>query len=127
MSNIDEQRKAYAFTKDSRLLHSAQFRPIFDSAQLIASSPSFLLLAIYSDQPRIGLVVAKKHFKLAVTRNRIKRVVRESFRHYQFDKPCDIVVLARPGLDATTTTRIHKDINRLWGRLKPAKPKRGKR
>ncbi|MBU4609358.1 ribonuclease P protein component [Achromobacter sp. GG226] len=31
--------------------------------------------------PRLGLVVGKRHAPLAVTRNAIKRVVREAFRH----------------------------------------------
>ena len=31
-------------------------------------------------QPRLGIVVAKRHVKRAVDRNTIKRIIRESFR-----------------------------------------------
>jgi ribonuclease P protein component len=47
---------------------------------------------------RLGLVVAKKHLKRAVDRNRFKRLVRESFRSHQEQLAgLDVVVLARNG------------------------------
>ncbi len=127
MGSVDSQRKDHSFSKRSRLLHSAQFRPIFNGAAFIAASPSFLILANPSDRPRLGLVVAKKHFKLAVTRNRIKRMVRESFRQYPFEQSFDLVVMARPGLNADSNASIAKAIEKQWRRLKPAKQKRTKR
>lgn len=33
--------------------------------------------------PRLGIVVSKKTFPLAVQRNLVKRMTRESFRHFQ--------------------------------------------
>ena len=43
------------------------------------------MLACASEQPqaRLGIVVAKRNVKLAVDRNRLKRLVRESFRQQQ--------------------------------------------
>lgn len=48
--------------------------------------------------PRLGLSVSKKVGD-AVTRNRVKRVLREEFAHRSGDVPgrLDIVVIARPG------------------------------
>lgn len=47
---------------------------------------------------RLGIVVSKKQFKLAVLRNRNKRLVREAFRlHLLRNRPLDIVVMARGG------------------------------
>lgn len=47
---------------------------------------------------RLGLVVAKKHLKRAIDRNRFKRLVRESFRSHQLQLAgLDVVVLARNG------------------------------
>jgi len=47
---------------------------------------------------RLGLAVSRKVSRSAVQRNRIKRLVRESFRKHSPDLPAlDIVVMARPG------------------------------
>jgi len=38
-------------------------------------------------QPRLGLIIAKRYAKQAVTRNAIKRVLREAFRHQRLTLP----------------------------------------
>lgn len=72
---------------------------------------------------RLGMAVSKKVHKSAVVRNRIKRVVRESFRAWQAgqvsppDKALDIVVLARPA-SATQDNRIlFSSLAGHWGRI----------
>jgi ribonuclease P protein component len=75
----------YAFGKSLRLLCSGEFKAVFDDAPYRASHQSFLILARPNtlDHPRLGLVVAKKHLRFAVSRNRIKRLTRELFRQQQ--------------------------------------------
>jgi len=124
MSSVDSAGKSNRFTKESRLLNSANFKPVFDQAQYISSSNAFLILAREHTHPRLGLVVAKKHFKLAVERNLIKRIVRESFRTHDFDQSLDLVVLARTGANVNDKAELRKQIDKSWARLKPAKPKR---
>ena len=53
---------------------------------------------------RLGLAIAKKDVRKAVHRNRIKRIIRESFRAHQDELwGLDIVVVGRRGLrDADT-------------------------
>lgn len=68
--------------------------------------------------PRLGLVIAKKNVRLAVERNRIKRLVREYFRLHQCDLPAiDCIFLARRGLDqmdnADLTRQLHGQFKRL--------------
>jgi ribonuclease P protein component len=47
---------------------------------------------------RIGIVVSKKQFKLAVLRNNNKRLVRETFRQHALrSRSLDLVVIARGG------------------------------
>ena len=61
--------------------------------------------------PRLGLAIAKKHIKLASARNRIKRIIRESFRQNQSAfANIDIVVLSRPDLG-------HRDAPQIWAAL----------
>lgn len=53
--------------------------------------------------PRLG-VTASSRVGNAVVRNRIKRIVREVFRHYRAElvPPQDLVVIAKPGADTLT-------------------------
>lgn len=70
------------------------------------------------DHPRLGLVVAKKHIRKAVQRNRIKRVIRDNFRRHRHSiMNIDIVVLARKeALDATPSL-LQKSLQKHWLRL----------
>lgn len=68
--------------------------------------------------PRLGLVIAKKNIKLAVGRNRVKRLIRESFRSRQHQLPAiDAIVLARKGLDQLNNGDIDKILDKLWQKL----------
>ncbi|GAB4391891.1 MAG: hypothetical protein Tsb005_03590 [Gammaproteobacteria bacterium] len=41
---------------------------------------------------RLGLIISRKQINKAYQRNRIKRVIRESYRQQQFDTNMDIVI-----------------------------------
>jgi ribonuclease P protein component len=48
---------------------------------------------------RLGVIIAKRHVKKAVLRNRIRRLIRENFRHQQSQLiGLDFVVLLRMAL-----------------------------
>ena len=67
---------------------------------------------------RLGLVIAKKHVRLAVTRNRIKRVAREVFRHLPEASPkMDVVLLARPGIGQLDNAKLSSILQQQWQRL----------
>jgi len=88
------------FTRQQRLLNAGDFRRVFDGTTTRAACPELLFLAIPNQQnlSRLGFIIAKKHVKLAVQRNLIKRVIREHFRQHPQTQPGkDIVVLARKG------------------------------
>ena len=68
--------------------------------------------------PRLGLAISRKVARTAVARNRIKRVSRESFRHWQTRLgPLDIVVLGRNGVSACPTRDLDKALETLWIKL----------
>lgn len=108
------------FGKNLRLLNASDFKAVFDDAPIRASHQHLLILSRKntSDTPRLGLVIAKKNVRLAVSRNRIKRIARESFRLHQ-DKldGIDAVVLARRGLDSLDNADLHKLFNKQWARI----------
>jgi len=68
--------------------------------------------------PRLGMAIAKKQVKSAVNRNRIKRIVRESFRlHRHAIPPLDIVVMARRGAAEKSSAELHRSLRKHWERL----------
>lgn len=108
------------FGKSLRLLNSGDFQQVFDSASFRISHQHLLLLACHNGRgfPRLGLVVAKKHLRLAVDRNRIKRLCRESFRKRQVDlADLDLIILSRNGLDKLDNTNVFSLLDHQWQRL----------
>nr|WP_284060318.1 ribonuclease P protein component [Pseudomonas sp. NW5] len=102
------------------MLTSRQFSAVFDSPTGKAPGRSVLLLVRNNglDHPRLGLVIGKKSVKLAVERNRIKRLIRDSFRlHQDFLSGLDIVVIARKGLAELDNPQLHAQFAKLWRRL----------
>jgi ribonuclease P protein component len=75
-----------------------------------------------SSSARLGLVVAKKLARLAVQRNLLKRLARETFRHLRSQLPAyDLVLrLAKPPgdhLKPEARKALRKDMEQLLARL----------
>nr|WP_243887972.1 ribonuclease P protein component [Shewanella algae] len=101
------------------MLTPAQFKNVFTNP-IKASSAEITLLAVPNEMqhPRLGLTVAKRHVKRANQRNRIKRVIRDSFRLNQHDlPPLDIVVLVRGGVLDMDNEQLRKLVEKLWRKL----------
>lgn len=110
---------SYTFSRELRLLTPAQFKSVFTNPKK-ASSAEITLLAVPNGlpHPRIGLTVAKRHVKRANQRNRVKRIIRESFRLNQHDLPdIDIVVLVRGGVLELDNAQLRTLVDKLWRKL----------
>lgn len=112
--------KALSFPKTARLLRPGDYGKVFDNVQVRVPHRHFLLLATPNGlgHARVGLVFSKKNLKLAVQRNRVKRLVRETFRQQQELPSLDIIVLGRQGLADLENPKLHPILNELWRRLK---------
>ncbi|MBS3813576.1 ribonuclease P protein component [Candidatus Bipolaricaulota bacterium] len=68
------------FPKDNRLLSRRDFSRVYRKGQFLDSDGFvFYILKKEDERPRLGVVTPKK-LGNAVERNRVKRVIRESFR-----------------------------------------------
>lgn len=81
----------------------------------------FSVLGQNNAQPfaRLGLAIARKHTKTAVARNRVKRLIRESFRQHQAElSGLDIVVLLRRNIAKTTNQDMFQRLDILWQKIR---------
>jgi ribonuclease P protein component len=118
---------SFHFDKSLRLLNASEYQAVFDESRLKVSTAELLFLARKNDlnQARLGLVIAKKNVRLSVQRNRIKRIVRETFRLNQHKLlGIDIIVLARRGLGDIDNKQLHETCNQLWYQLDKKAEKR---
>jgi ribonuclease P protein component len=70
------------------------------------------------DGPRIGLAVAVRVAGNSVARNRIRRIIRESFRLHQHQLPCvDLVVSARPAARTASAPALRAALAALWKKV----------
>ncbi len=68
--------------------------------------------------PRLGLAIAARTAGIAVERNRIRRLIRESFRLARPNLPeADIVIGARPAVRTAASTAMRNSLDALWVRL----------
>ncbi|MFQ3171404.1 MAG: ribonuclease P protein component [Oleispira sp.] len=117
----------FEFPRSVRLLSPGDFSQVFDNTEFKASNRYLLVLATpsKSGDSRLGFVISKKHVKHAVQRNRIKRIIRESFRLNQYQMADnDFVILARPGISDLENSEIREMIDSLWFKLRQSNGKR---
>jgi len=111
--------KKAGFPRDSRLLQPAQYRSVFQRP-IKSTDDCFAVLCRPTGRaaPRLGLAVSKKYARLAVDRNRIKRVIRESFRHHGEELGgIDYVVLNRKSTGSMSNKLLSDSLSRHWNRL----------
>jgi len=104
------------FGRELRLLKPAHYRRVFQNARR-SSDRYFTVLYLGNDRSRarLGMAIAKKALKRAVDRNRVKRVVRESFRLRQWDLAgLDLVVMCGRGIGQADGQQLRDSLERHW-------------
>ncbi|SFV79069.1 Ribonuclease P protein component [hydrothermal vent metagenome] len=68
-------------TREARILKAREYAHIFKGGKM-AKGKYWQVIAkpIKEPRPRLGLAISKKVYRLAVDRNRFKRIARETFR-----------------------------------------------
>jgi ribonuclease P protein component len=83
-------------------------------------TPHLILLCLPNDigHPRLGITVSRK-VGIAVTRNRVKRLIREFYRHNKYlFTAADYSIIAKQGAGIITPDTLGKEITRAITALK---------
>lgn len=109
------------FKKQEKLLNAADYDHVFDKA-VRSSDRYFTVLARPNKllHPRLGLAFTKKKVRLAVARNRLKRISRESFRLTQLNQNkanIDYIVLAGAQCTKATNQQLFESLEKHWQQL----------
>ncbi len=114
-----EKVQPLLFKPEQRLRTAAEYDAVF-SKPLRSKDRYFLLLTRKNTQthPRLGLIVSKKRIRKAVSRNRIKRIIRDSFRLHQNQLPAvDLILLAYQPADTADNRELNFSLDRHWKKL----------
>ena len=67
---------------------------------------------------RLGMSIAARILRRAVDRNRLRRLIRESFRVNQLRLPAlDIVIGVRAGVQTADNARLRSALEQLWQKI----------
>ncbi len=94
---------SFRLTREAKILKAGEYATIFKGGTL-ARGKYWQVIArpLKASKPRLGLAISKKNYRLAVDRNRFKRIAREVFRlHRQHLDSWGFVVMARKSKPAT--------------------------
>lgn len=104
------------FEKRARLLKAEEFTQVFNKAHR-SKDRFFTVLARPKKHgcAKLGLAVSKKRAKKAVSRNRLKRIIRESFRLSQHTIACaDYVVMIQQSGEKISNKHLFLSLGKHW-------------
>lgn len=108
-----------SFPRTVRLTRGSEFRQVFEHGKRLHTT-SFNLRAMsnHLGSARLGMAIAKKTLRRAHERNRIRRLVRESFRTHHVTLPAvDIVIMCRQDVLTLSNADLFQQLEGLWLRL----------
>lgn len=109
----------FDFKKTRRLILKSDFDGVFNQAhKLVCGQITLLYKPNQLANARLGFAISKKFARQSVLRNKIRRVIKESFRHHKNLSAFDIVVLLNQVCDKQKLNFIRPNIEKLWQKLK---------
>lgn len=108
------------FSRELRLLKSTDFSFVFEQPIRIGNKAFTVLCRRNAlKHPRLGMAIAKKQVKLAVDRNKIKRLIRESFRTQQSTIPSyDFIFMVRREINQMDNEKISSSLQHIWSKTR---------
>lgn len=110
--------KKYSYRKPERIVQKSRFQTIYKQG-VWRSSKHFTVVTCgnHEGRTRLGMTVTKKTGS-AVTRNRIKRLIREFFRLNKnvFPEGCDVIIMTKRGVPPMTFKKVCAELTELLTR-----------
>ena len=110
---------AFSFNKSDRILKRSGFVKLFKKGHRIHRGPFVVNFATNGlGNLRLGITVSKK-VGCAVIRNRIKRLVREYFRHHktQIENAYDLNIIAKSGAARLSSQELNQALRHLFSEI----------
>ncbi len=111
--------RSLRFPPERRLRRPAEFKRAYAQGRRLGNEfftvnalPNGLAMA------RLGMSVAARNLKQAVARNRIRRLIRESFRAHSHTLPAlDLVIGVRAAVLGADNARLRERLDALWDKI----------
>lgn len=117
-------RLSFAFPPRARLRQPREFEAALKGGRRMQEKLLTLVVlptasAEARPGPRLGLAISARAVPKATSRNRIKRLARESFRAQRAQLPAaDLVLQARAGAGQAGPEELRAALDQLWRRLR---------
>lgn len=124
---------ALSFSQQHRLIGKSAFQAVFAQQTKIVYQS---LLAFYTPSSaetdcrlvpaKLGIIIKKQIIRHAVSRNKLRRLIRESFRHAKTKIPLNglnIVIIVRSKSLNDNPTALRANIDQLWPLIARARQK----
>lgn len=110
------------FSRYNRLTTPSEFRDVFTANNRVVDGNFVTLFRDNKlDVARLGLVVSRRNVKLASRRNRLKRVIRESFRKHKDDLTGrDVVVIIKKNIQTGNRSMLERSLSYHWEQIQNA-------
>ncbi len=105
--------------RERRLRRPAQFKHVYAVGRRLGNE--FFTACVQANEvgvARLGMSIAARTLRRAVDRNRMRRLIRESFRAHQLGlPPLDLVIGVRSGVQSADNARLRAALEQLWRKL----------
>lgn len=113
---------SFTLPPEQRLKKPAQFQAVYSSRQWGGSRHfTFNILGVTNTENAdtvLGVTVSKKVSKRAVDRNRIKRQIREFFRHNQAQlNDAELIITAKSSCNKASDRDRAESLDELWNKI----------
>ncbi len=93
-----------------------EFNKIFNNSKQIHSN-LYIIKYSKNDEFRYGISISKKMFKLAVTRNKIKRQIKSIINSIDINLNLNIIVLVKKNYDVNNYSKSKEDFIKIIKKL----------
>ncbi len=107
------------FPKKQHLRSKSEFQSVYSARQRLSGRYYvFYYRGNETGVPRLAVVTSRRNVPKAVTRNLLKRLSREVFRHRQENlSPVDVIVVAKPQATTGSRQELRQCLDELFSQL----------